>query len=202
VKRLKYIVTTTRRSNPRTRSLAKELARSLPLALKVNRGKARLTEVIEYARSLGATNVIVVGRGLQGNPGRIGIINLSSGYRTHPSLILKLRGVRLARELGVKPHPPTGIAVAAVDQPSSLELGHELAAALNLPLLEGLESVGSAYESVILVETLASGLQVVRFVSSEGAPRGPRLLVERYLTVVDSVVRGTDNSENSIALGS
>jgi rRNA maturation protein Rpf1 len=186
VKRLKYIVTTTRRSNPRTRSLAKELALSLPLALKVNRGKARLTEFVEYARSLGATNVIIVGRGLQGNPGRISIINLSSGCCAHPSLILKLRGVRLARELGVRPQPPTRIAVVALDQPSSLELGHELAAVLNLPLLEGLESVGSTYESVILVETLASGLQVVRFVSSEGAPRGPRLLVERYFSVCAS----------------
>lgn len=185
MRKLKYLVTTTRRSNPRTRSLAKELASSLPQALKINRGKTRLTELIEHAKSLGATNVVIVGRGLQGNPGRIGIINLGSGYGSPPFLILKLKGVRLARELGVRPRPPTNIAVVALNQTLSLELGHELAVALNLPLLEGLEAVGSAYESVILVEALTSGLQVVRFVSPNGAPRGPRLLVERYSLVVN-----------------
>lgn len=182
MKKLRYLVTTTRRSNPRTRSLAKELALSLPCALKINRGKARLDELVAYARELGAANLVIVGRGLQGNPGRIEIVNLSSGGNAFHRLILKLRGVRLAREYGIRPRPPPEIAIVARVEPPSLELGHELAAALNLPLLEAddLNAVRDVYQSVIFIEPLASGLLAVRFVSPEGAPKGPRLLVEKY----------------------
>jgi len=182
VRKLKYIVTTTRRSNPRTRSLAKELALSLPHALKINRGKARLDELVEYAKGLGAANLVIVGRGLQGNPGRIEIVNFCSSEETLYRLILKLRGVRLAREYGARPRPPPEIAIVAQAQPPSLELGHELAATLNLPLLETDDpsAVKGVYSSIILVEPLTGGLLAVKFVSPEGEPKGPRLLVEKY----------------------
>ena len=142
-----------------------------------------LQEVLLHAKSIGAQRVIIVGRGLRGNPGRIEIIE-----RMEPplvSMIIKLRGVKLARELGVRPQPPHKLSIV-VQQPSEvLEFAHELAVALNLPLIEEVEpsELSHAYDSALLVEQASSTrpLPVLRFIDTlSGRPRGPRLLVEKY----------------------
>ena len=190
---VRYLVTTTHRSNPRVRSLAKELARSLPRAVRVNRGKMSLAEVVERAKSLGASRVVIVGRGLRGNPGRVEILEgLNPPF---VSLVLKLRGVKLARELGVRPTPPLSAAVVAQPVPAAVEFAHELAAAMDLSILEGVrpEDLADSYDSVLLVEHVGRGgaAFALWFLDPRtGGPRGPRLLVERYAVIARGAVRG------------
>lgn len=165
------------------RSLAKELALSLPNALKVNRGKMSIREVLFHAKTLGAQRVIIVGRGLRGNPGRIEIFE-----RMEPplvSMIVKLCGVKLARELGVRPQPPRRLSVVVQPSSEAWEFAHELAIALNLPLIEEVEprDLSHVYDSALLVEQVGRtrALLALRFVDAvSGHPRGPRLLVEKY----------------------
>ncbi|MEM1690647.1 MAG: hypothetical protein QXG48_01815 [Thermofilaceae archaeon] len=181
-----YLVTTTHRSNPRVRSLAKELALSLPNALKVNRGKSRLLDVLLQAKTLGALRVLIVGRGLMGNPGRIEVFKTLDPPYT--SLVLKLSGVKLARELATKPQPPRSLAVLVQREQEALEFGHELAAAMNLPLVEDAkpEELANVYDSLLLIAYVKHPrtLFALKFVKPESRqPRGPRLLVEKYAVI-------------------
>ncbi|MCS7105150.1 MAG: hypothetical protein NZ954_06250 [Thermofilaceae archaeon] len=189
-----YVVSTTRRSNPRVRSLARELALSLPKALKVNRGKMSLPALIAYARSLGAKRVLCVGRGLSGNPGSLMFIDSAiSNY--HPqAFVIKLCGVKLARELGVTPHPPGMILVAASSD--ALCFGQELAVALDLPLIETLNvrSLEHVCDSVLVVEPLShlKAKFVLKFLkTSDSSYSGPRLLVEKYKVIKYGTFRGS-----------
>jgi len=183
---IKYLVTTTHRSNPRVRSLAKELALSLPRAVKVNRGKMSLLDVVANAKALGAQRVLIVGRGLMGNPGRIEIMErLDPPYI---SLVLKLSGVKLARELGVRPRPPRAIVLTTQPSNEASEFAHELSVALNIPMVEGVGVSGpsSIYDASLFIEYVGKprALFALRFLdSSTGMPRGPRLLVEKYAVV-------------------
>jgi len=181
----KILVTTAHRTNPRVRSLAKELALSLPDAIKMNRGKMNYIDLFEYAKSLGIIRVIVVCRGLRGNPGRIIFLDTTAKELCFYPLILKLRGVKLAREMGVRPSPPRRAAVVAPGEVDAMEFGQELSGALNLTFVEGVEAreLAGTYDSVLLIEPVRSPRAsfAVKFVDpSTLAPRGPRLLVEKY----------------------
>lgn len=181
-----YLVTTTHRSNPRVRSLAKELSHSLPNALKVNRGKSSLPDLLLQAKALGAFRVVIIGRGLRGNPGRIEVFKRLDPPFT--SLVMKLSGVKLARELAAKIQPPRSLAILVPREQEALEFGHELAAAMNLPLVEGIkpEDLVSVYDSVLLVECVKRpcALLALKFVKPEsGQPCGPRLLVKKYRVI-------------------
>lgn len=182
---LRILVTTAHRTNPRVRSLAKELALSLPNATRVNRGKMSYAALFEYAKSLGASRVIVVCRGLRGNPGRITFLDTTARELCFYPLILKLGGVKLAREAGVRPSPPRHVVVVAPQEPEAVEFAQELAGALNLTLVEGINvgELTGTYDSALLVEPVHSPRAsfAVRFVNpSTLAPRGPRLLIEKY----------------------
>lgn len=182
----RYLVTTTHRSNPRVRSLAKELALSLPNAVKVNRGKSSLPELLLHAKSLGARRLLIVGRGLKGNPGRIEVFKTLDPPLV--SLVMKLSGVRLARELSTEARPPRSLSVLVPPAEAASEFGHELAAALDLPLVEGVdvEDLARACDSVLLVEYVnrPRALFALKFIEPvSGAPRGPRLLVEKYAVI-------------------
>lgn len=189
-----YIISTTRRSNPRVRSLARELALSLPNALRVNRGKMSLPALMAYARSLGARRVLCVGRGLSGNPGRLMFIDTATSNHYSQVFIIKLSGVKLARELGVTPNPPRIVLVAAPSD--ALDFGQELAAALGLPFIETLDirSLEHACDSVLVVEPLShpKAKFVLRFLkTSDSSYNGPRLLVERYKVIKYGTLRGS-----------
>jgi len=161
------------------------LALSLPNALRINRGKMNYVDLFEYAKSLGAARVVVVCRGLRGNPGRIVFLDTTAEELCFYPLILKLRGVKLAREMGVRPSPPRRAVVAAPSEAEAIEFGQELAGALNLTFVEGVEAgeLAGTYDSVLLIEPVRSPRAsfAVKFVDpSTLAPRGPRLLVEKY----------------------
>ena len=183
---MRLIVTTTRRANPRVRSLAKELALSLYSALRINRGKMSLPELAAVARSYGAVRVIIVCRGLYGNPGRLLFLDTSYEEVRFFPLILALSGVKLAREQGVKPTPPPS-QTPVVPSPSigeNADFAQELAAALDLPYLE-VESVGELSpfcHRALVVEWVGSERtkHVIKFVScSSGEPEGPKLFVRK-----------------------
>lgn len=93
------IVTTSHRPTQRVRSFVKDLASVLPYAVKVNRGKASLTDLYYDAMALGAKRVVIVGV-KKGNPGVIRVY----APREPPEIgldeiaVISLSGVKLRRE--------------------------------------------------------------------------------------------------------
>ena len=142
-------------------------------------------QLVEYARALGVMRVVIVCRGLRGNPGRIVFLDTTSSSVSFYPLILKLKGVKLAREMGVKPTPPRNMVVAAPLTPDSVEFGQEVAGALNLDFVEGVgvEDLASTYDGVLVVEPVESrkAIYALKFVDPKSLrPRGPRLLIASY----------------------
>ncbi|HDJ97174.1 MAG TPA: hypothetical protein ENG54_01760 [Thermofilum sp.] len=177
------IVTTTRRTNNRVRSFAKELASSLCCALKINRGKLNIEELWYLAREYGAKRVVIVCRGLYGNPGRLVFLICNGDSPSFYPLILKLGGIKLAREEGIRLTQPKNITPIAVsvEEPDIILFGQELAAALYLPFLgySTLEDLNQ-FESIIYVEKVGSKKTkyVVKFLSpKDGAITGPKIFV-------------------------
>lgn len=106
------LVTTSRRPTPRIRSLAKDLARTLPGGLRLTRGHLSMRDLAVEARSMGCDRVVVVG-GRKGNPS---IIRVYSVEGDPPGLVnivtFIVKGVTLSREaLNRLPRRPEGLVV-------------------------------------------------------------------------------------------
>jgi len=166
-----YIVTTSHRPSQRTRSFVKELVRVLPRALRINRGKRTLEDLLYDAVELRAKRIIVAGE-RRGNPG------LLRFYEPRPpgglALLseMLLRGVTLAREAGARlPSEPRSI---------GLELGGELGE-------EEADLIAEAFAAKILlpgeeadihiVARRKNDLLVLRFTDRRGRLRGPVIRV-------------------------
>lgn len=175
-------VTTCRHATPPVRRLAKEIAWVLGHARKVNRGRMSLAGVVLMARNMGASRVIVVGRGLHGNPGIITFLNAEGGDEGRRILSLSLRGVVFS---GMKSRPPVPEShLPVVSLGASEEIAENLAFAfdtvyLGSYALEDLASF-SSYSRVIAVEGVKSrSLALVLKFLEKGEPIGPKLLVKR-----------------------
>ncbi|MEM1508736.1 MAG: hypothetical protein QXY49_06380 [Thermofilaceae archaeon] len=180
----KIIVTTTRRSNPRIRSLAKEIALALPAAIKVNRGKMNYLDIFRYAKSFNADRIIVICRGLKGNPGKIVFLDVTGSKLKLYPLILKLKGIKLAREAGIVIERPSSIIINARAESEILDFGMELAGALALSFIENAElyELSTLAESALVIEASESlkNFFILKFVDTRtGNLRGPRLVVEK-----------------------
>ncbi len=199
----RLIVTSSRHVNARVRSLVKELARVIPGAIKLNRGKLSIEELFSLAKGLGAKRVVIVCRGLMGNPGRIIFLDTSEEEVSFYPLILRILGVKLAREHGVKATRPRGLVVVPGNLDDEVvQLSQELASVLclnciELPL-EELSSIQAHYGGALLVERRGGKAFVLRFINtSDLKPIGPRLtvgnVVYRRLRYEEVVTRtGTD----------
>ncbi len=92
------LLTTSRRPTGRIRTFCRDLASSIPDAVRVNRGKMSLDGVAEKAIEVEADRVVLVDR-WHGGPGKINLYRLSStGLTSVPPLML-IKGIRLRREL-------------------------------------------------------------------------------------------------------
>ncbi|RLE89624.1 MAG: hypothetical protein DRJ49_02440 [Thermoprotei archaeon] len=188
--RSKLIVTTTRRPSTRARSLANDLARSLPKATRINRGKLNIEELATKALDLGAERVLIVGRGLHGNPGRITFLMISEERYYFYPLIIQLKGVKLMRELHDISSPGRVERCAIVITPGPSielsELAHSLSEVLGIFYLEedSLRSLSNAFDNIIVLEEIPSiGTRfVLKFINPRDLkPSGPKLFIKRVL---------------------
>lgn len=130
------LVTTSRHPNNRLRSFAKDLAKALPSALKLNRGRLSLEELAVKAKELGANTTVIVGRGNFGNPGRIVFMKIFEDSFTFMPIILGIKGVSLIRELGATPLSKItneAIIVLGEKDRDLIDLAQGLSEALEMP---------------------------------------------------------------------
>jgi len=150
------LITTTRHTTPRTRSLIKELSFSLDNAIKVNRGKMNILELYYKAKQLGSSRVIIIGRGLHGNPGRITFLITDKDTPIFYPLILKLSGIKLAREIGYRltKQPKFLVPVILGNRTNIevLEFAQEFAAAIDRLFFDiNVKTLKKEFEKIIII---------------------------------------------------
>ena len=183
------IVTTTRHVNPRVRSLANDLAHVLPDALRINRGKNNISDLAEIARAYNARVVLIVGKGLQGNPGRLVFLTVMEYRYSFYPLIISLTGVKLARQLNIRPSsvPLESFSVATLknfsDATKELALALSEALQVNYTEISNLNSLTHIFDRILFIEetNLEKNPFLIRFVKPSGKIDGPLLRVKRVV---------------------
>jgi len=136
------MITTSRRPTRRIRSFANDLARSIPGAVRVNRGKLSRLGVAEKALELGADRVILIDR-WKGVPGKVELLLVGEGgLRHHPPLIY-VAGIKLQRECGARVGPAKRLSLAVMGDagPEVARLAEALSSFLKAPLIQSIEGV-------------------------------------------------------------
>ncbi len=179
----KIIVTTSRHATPPVRTLAKELSNALFSAKKVNRGRMNLQELFLFSKTRGASRIVIICRGLYGNPGRIVFIDTSRPNLRFYPLILFLKGVKFARDSGIKINRPTSIVPIFSLDKGAEGFAQELASALNIPFVGILgEETNYGFHRILLVESAQTKdlIYVIKFIE-KGKDLGLKLLIKKVV---------------------
>lgn len=177
---VRLIITTSRHSTPPVRRLAKELARALFSAKKVNRGGMSYAELFEMSRGMGARRVVIISKGVGGNPGRILFLDCTGDKPEFFPFIVHLRGVVFSE---IKRFRSPNNVVPVMCYLEEDEVCEELAFALDIPYLGVFrEDVFHSFTRVMLVEPVRRKNlgYVVKFIE-EGGEVGPKLLILRVV---------------------
>lgn len=176
------LITTSRRPTRGIRTLCHDLARCVPKAFRVNRGKMSLDGVGEKAIELNADRVIIVNR-WKGGPGKIELFQVGSeGLNPVPPL-LYVAGVRLQREFKTRTRPIRSVAVTITPEvsPEIVKIAESLANFLKVPL----SSVGEAasrYQASMRLSLNDTGHIQITFLLFPGAIEvGPRITLSHAL---------------------
>ncbi|MCD6510081.1 MAG: hypothetical protein J7L11_06855 [Thermoprotei archaeon] len=180
----RIIVSTCREPGRRIRSFSKELAASLPDAIRVNRGKYPLGELARISLELGADTLIIVGS-RKGNPGRLVIYRIEEDqyYKVPP--LIRIRGVKLLREIDEK--SPVSVVKSLVvtcseGMPDEVkEFAESLAGALRLPYVEitSYDEVMNSADILLSLTHRREGHIILKFLNANDLkPAGPLIRVD------------------------
>jgi len=176
------LLTTSRRPTTRIRTFCRELARSIPNVVRINRGKLSLDGVAEKALELRADQIIIVNR-WKGGPGKIELFqNGSEGLIPVPPLMY-VSGIRLQREFEVKAKPVRSLTLTTSPEetPEVVKIAKSLSSFLNIPLLP-LDEAASRYLASMHVSLNASrGIQVTFMIFPESVEVGPRVAMSHVV---------------------
>ncbi|MFQ5836261.1 MAG: Brix domain containing protein, partial [Candidatus Bathyarchaeia archaeon] len=91
------LLTTSRRPTPRIRTFCRDLARSIPNVVRVNRGKLSLDGIAEKALEFNADRVVIVDR-WKGGPGKIEFFKIGQEGLVPVPPIMYVASIKLQRE--------------------------------------------------------------------------------------------------------
>ncbi len=176
------LVTTSRRPTGRIRTLCRELARVIPNAVRVNRGKLSLDGVAERALEFGADRAIILDR-WKGGPGKIQFFHTGSEGLIPVPPTLYVSGVRLQREFKTKVRKNRPLTLTASSEGSSQteKLAEALSNFLKVPKSTE-ERIPSAYWASMHISSDASGsVQITFRFIPEGVEVGPRITLSHLV---------------------
>lgn len=179
---VELVVSTSRHPTPPVRRLARELSCALWSAKRINRGGSSFQELALLSKGLGARRLVLVDRGLHGNPGKLLFYDLSQDEPVL-LLVLWLRGVIFPEKLRSIRRPANPLLVASIG--GYLDFAEELAIALNYPYLGGVDPGIADFDNrrILLVEPSEkkSFAYVLKF--QEGSrDLGLKILVKKFAT--------------------
>lgn len=174
----RIVVSTCRHDTVHVRRLARELALSLHAARRVNRGGRSLQELLAMAKSMDAQRLVIIYRGLRGNPGRIVAWDLTCEPFRRLPVAVYLSGVAFS---GARRIPRAESEVCVVSVKRESDFAADLAALLNLNYLGlfSVEELLNAAGRLMVVEPVeaANFSFVVKFYE-KGSAVGPKLFVK------------------------
>jgi len=179
---VELVVSTSRHPTPPVRRLARELSFALWSARRINRGGSSFQELVLLSKGLSARRLVLVGRGLHGNPGKLLFYDIS---REEPSLLLViwLRGVVFPEKLRSIKRPRAPLFIVSTEGYS--DFAEELAVALNYPYVGGFDPSSPGFEGrrLLLVELVGKEnfAYVLKFLEGS-ADLGLKILVRRFIT--------------------
>jgi len=177
----KILLTTSRRPTSLMRTFGNDLARSIPNAVRVNRGKLSMDRVAEKALEYAAEKVLIVDR-WQGGPGKIELFRISpEGLTPFPPTIF-VCGVRLRREFGEAKSRRVGslaVTVHSGSQRRVLEVAEALSSFFNIPFLS-MDEAGSRCNATMHFSSDSKGrVQFTFLLLPQNVEIGPRVTISR-----------------------
>jgi len=169
------------------RALARDLARSIPHAIRVNRGKMSLEGVAERALEAEAGRVILLER-WKGGPGRVRLFRVGSGGLALVPPVLRLAGVRLQREFEARTRPTRSLVVTVPSEapPETRRIAEALADFLGVSASTMGEAAPERSVSMHVSPDPSHRARITFLLLPEAVEVGPRLT----LSHVDWEARG------------
>ncbi len=172
------VIGTTRKPSQRIRSFAKELARVIPRAARLTRGKQSLIEFCEEARSQGAARVLLIG-GYHGNPGRMVFLHYFQGEWLFQAPLVFLKSVVLLRQMRRQPIPSSKTLYVIQDTDRDKSVAETFAQALGVSFVKR-EALSSERVNVVLLLVALHQRKILEFLSlPDNQPVGPTLYVRK-----------------------
>ncbi len=175
------VIGTTRKPTQRLRSFIKELARGIPGAKSLTRGKQGFSEFCDSATNLGASGILLVGA-FHGNPGRIGFLKFSGEtWEFYPPTLI-IKSTRLLRETNFTPPRKILKLYVLSDTPRDQVKAQMLASALNVTCLNR-DKLPDIQGTAALLRVGLSRYKSIDFSSpDEKLLLGPALTIKHFLT--------------------
>jgi len=140
------LLTTSRRPTSRIRTFCRDLARSIPNVVRINRGKLSLDGIAEKALEFNADRVVIVGR-WKGGPGKIELFKIGQGGLVPVPPIMYVAGIKLQREFDrAKTRPIRSLIITTPSEKSDeiIRIAKSLSNFLNVPLSQMDEAVSKS----------------------------------------------------------
>ena len=171
------LLTTSRRPTRRIRTFCRDLARSIPNVVRINRGKLNLDGIAERALEFSADRVIIADR-WKGGPGKIEFFQIGPEGLIPFSPLMYVAGIRLQREFeGTKTKSISSLTIITPPEkkPQITKIAEFLSKFLNIPILSMNEAV-SEYPAAMHVSLNASRqTQITFMLLPENVEVGPRV---------------------------
>lgn len=177
----RILLTTSRNPTDRMRTLCNDLARILPNALRVNRGKMSSEQLAEKSLEEGADHILLAERG-QGGSGSIRFCNIGpSGLFSIPPVI-HVSGIKLRRDFEIlsKVKPVCGITILdPVQSDEARRFAEMLVEFFGISLLSADEVAGKAENLIVLDQDKTGRLIVTFIIEPSHVEVGPRVTVSK-----------------------
>ena len=182
-KRRVILLTTSRRPTTRIRTFCRDLARSIPNIVRINRGKLNLDGIAERALEFNADRVVIVDRWRSG-PGKIELFQTGSEGLISVSPLMYVAGIRLQREFeGTKAKPIRSLTITTPPEKTAqvAKIAEFLSNFLNIPMSSMDEAV-SGYSAAMHITVNASRrTQITFMLLPETVEVGPRVTLSHVV---------------------
>ena len=178
------LLTTSRRPTPRIRTFCRDLARSIPNVVRINRGKLSLDGIAEKALEFNADRVVIVDR-WKGGPGKIELFKIGQEGLVPVPPIMYVAGIKLQREFDrAKTKPIRSLIITTPSDKSNeiIRIARSLSNFLNVPLSQMDEAVSKSQTSMHVSANDLHRTQVTfMLLLPETVEIGPRISIAKVI---------------------